>query len=130
MEGIGDLGDAVINCFADLRRVTAEYLVDHIHITGRDELPAVKPVSFANGHPGIDGNAVSIGFGVQSDLRADIAALMKEAADTAPTYPVKEPSLVGEDHIVVQTGRDQCDGTIGYGNAVNEPLFHEGLQEG
>ncbi len=129
-EGIGDLGNAVRNCFADLRRVTAEYGVDHIHIAGRNQSPVVEPVCFTDGHTGIYGNAVSIGFRVQFYLRADIAALVKEAAETLLPYLVKEPSLVGEDYIAVQIERYQRNGTIGYGNTVNESLFHEGRQEG
>jgi hypothetical protein len=109
--------------------VPAEYGVDHIHISGSDELPAVKPVSFANRHSGIDGNAVSTGFGVEFNLGADIAALVEEAADTPLPYSVKEPSFIGKDNIAVKTERNQGDSTIGYGNAVNEPLFHEGIQE-
>jgi hypothetical protein len=123
LEGIRDSGNTVRNRLADQRMVSAEYGIDHIHIAGSDELPAIETVSFSNRHSGIDGYAVSTGFGVQFNLGADIAALVKEAAGTPLLYSVKEPSFIGKDNIAVKIKRNQGDSTIGNGNAVNEPFF-------
>lgn len=57
--GIRNLPHAFRNCFAQQGGLTAEYRINYIHISRSHELFTVEFVYLADGHPGIDGDAIS-----------------------------------------------------------------------
>src|ERR1700690_2807739 len=78
-EGVGNGGNAFGDRLADLLGISAEYSVDHIHIARCDEPAAVKLINLTDRDYGINGNAVSSGFGIEGKLGPDISALVEEA---------------------------------------------------
>ncbi len=89
-ERIGNFCDTFGNRLAKTGRVSAEYSVYNIHIPGGHQPIAEELVSFAYGHPGINRYAIGSGFGIKSQLGADIPALMQKAADMEIPRPFKK----------------------------------------